>query len=68
MTPLQEQFAQVVGGQYLEAYLALPFCVIKFVHLSICTQHTYLEEIFRYINTDNFDRHTCYSCSQWLYY
>ena len=33
MTPLLEQFALVVDGQYREAYLALPFCLIKFVHL-----------------------------------
>ncbi len=34
MTPLQEQFAQVVGGQYLEAYLALPFCLALFPNSS----------------------------------
>ena len=33
MTPLLEQFALVVGGQYREAYLALPFCLIKFFNL-----------------------------------
>lgn len=29
---LQEQFALVVGGSYQEAYLALSFCLTKFVH------------------------------------